>query len=1056
MRQQGQGSVPNRTSALADKMADLSLLYAEYTNELATGQYLDYETYLDKLAEQAQFAPFLEDAEIWVDGFYHFTAQEIAVLAQFAVRCRKVTVTLCLDRPYSAGEKPDEFDLFHSTASAMSALAEKARDLGAVIDPPAFLRADPLPRFRTSPMLAHLEHHFDNRMAPRNRIYRGSEEPQIRLVAAVNRRAETEGCARELLRLVRDEGLRWRDLSVRVRHLEEYADLISAVFPEYGIPFFLDRQRPVLNHPLVEFIRSALELVNRNWPYEAVFRTVKTGFLPLDSRGGSTEGYRVLDLLENYVLARGIQGSRWMDDKTWEYRRAVSLEEDEDEVAILEPHFGEGREQEEHRLIRGCRERILELLLPFQKSLKQGDSVKAMAGALYDLLAGCSVPEQLEELADAAIAAGDPERAREHGQVWDSVVDLLDQLVEIMGDEEIKPDLFAKLVDAGLESICLALVPPAADQVLIGSMDRTRTAQKQVSYILGANEGSLPAKAEEDGILSDAERLALENSGLKLPGNAKRRLLDEQLLMYTVFCSPSRSLIVSYPLADEEGKSLLPAETIRQFKAMFPQVKEAEQLLAAEPAGAEDAEAAAFVGSKTTTLSLLVTLLKRWKEGADISGVWWDVYNRLLMEPAMQNRLGYLLGSLRYRNIEPGIGRESAELLYGSLLRASVSRMERFVACPFSQFASNGLKLRERKVFRLEAPDIGQLFHAALSRVVKELYDETAGWLEMGETEAAERGQAVVETLAPRLQGEILFSSSRYRYIARKLKEIVGRASAVLVRQAKAGGFYPVGLELGFGPGETLPPLRLDLDGSRSMEIVGRIDRVDRADGEKGMYLRVIDYKSSQKSLNLAELFHGLSLQMLTYLDVVLTHSSLWLGSAAEPAGVLYFHVHNPLITATNALDPERAEAEIRRKFRMKGLVLADEEAVRLMDEEMASRTGNSEIIPVGINKDGSFRKGASAASPGQFQTLRGHVRRTIRAIGTDIADGVTAIEPYRQGQETPCRFCSFKPVCQFDPEVPGNHFKTLPARSGSELWTALEESADRGHGDKGGIGSVG
>ncbi|WJH33021.1 exodeoxyribonuclease V subunit gamma [Paenibacillus sp. CC-CFT747] len=271
-----------------DKLEDLSLLYREYESELA-GLYLDTESFLPRLAAAMQDCSLLGDAELWVDGFFGFTPQELEVIVKCALHCRQVTVTLCLDRPYDAGERPDELDLFHPTARAMIRLKEQLDAHGAEPTSTEILDGTAPPRFAGSPMLAHLERQYALRNPSRGGTYRDGPvetgKPSVSVHAAVHRRAEVEGAAREMLRLVRDEGLRWRDLSVRVRKLGDYSELIGTVFPEYGIPYFLDEKRSVVHHPLVEFIRSSLEIIQHNWRYEAVFRCVKTDFLlPLEGR----------------------------------------------------------------------------------------------------------------------------------------------------------------------------------------------------------------------------------------------------------------------------------------------------------------------------------------------------------------------------------------------------------------------------------------------------------------------------------------------------------------------------------------------------------------------------------------------------------------------------------------------------------------------------------------------------------------------------------------------------------------------------------------------------
>ena len=267
--------------------------------------------------------------------------------------------------------------------------------------------------------------------------------------------------------------------------------------------------------------------------------------------------------------------------------------------------------------------------------------------------------------------------------------------------------------------------------------------------------------------------------------------------------------------------------------------------------------------------------------------------------------------------------------------------MELFHSCPFSHFAQHGLKLRERQIFNLDAPDIGELFHAALKYIAETVMVQKLSWSSLTREQSERLAKDAVETLAPKLQNEILLSSNRHTYIKRKLEQIISRASIILSEHAKASGFSPVGLELGFGPKSELPPLSFQLRNGTKMELVGRIDRVDKAEDESGVYLRIVDYKSSEKELNLGEVYYGMALQMLTYLDIIISHSTSLIGSEAIPAGVLYFHVHNPMINAKKIMTLEEIEEEISKKFKMNGLLLGEENAIRLMDISLDIREIN-------------------------------------------------------------------------------------------------------------------
>ena len=1118
-------------SLFQEKMNDFLLILEEAERELA-GLYIDAEDYLSLLVELLPRSAYIAEAEVWVDGFYGFTNQEYAVLEGLLGRCRRVTVTACLDRFRSPEEVLDELDPFYPAALTCQKLQQLANRCRIPVEKVILgkgPRKAPLPRFASSPELAHLEQKLYSYPAI---PYKG-EISCLTLAAAPNRRCEVESLARGMIRRARDEGYRWRDMAVIVSELDDYCDVISTVFGDYHIPFFLDQKRPVIHHPLVEFIRSAIEVANRNWRYDAVFRCIKTEFLlPASGDAHLRRKWRErTDRLENYVLACGIQGKLWLQDEPWEYPVRDTLEEEEDGGEKLS-----AGEQAFLQQINETRKMVSAPLIHFQEKFKQAATVKDKTAALYGLLQETGAWERMESWSEEALKKGNAEKAREHLQVYRGVVELMDQLVEIMGEEKISSSFYARILETGMESLRLSLVPPSLDQVLVGNVERSRPGRVKLVYLLGINDGALPSRPSEDGFFSEEERETIRGWGLDPAPGSKRRLLDEQFLIYMALTRASEGLWISYSLADEEGRALLPSPLIARIKKIFPSLK--ERLLSGEPEGGQaavkegsaalardegkegsfptqavcersagevaagipididaatasaadiDADAATaddadidavaataddvdtdagvdtaagagtdavaadnataataayllhYIADPRRTLSHLSVQLGRFKKGERIHPLWWDVYNWFARQERWREPSKRLLSGIFHENRERPIRPETGLELYGRHLRASVSRLERFRSCPFSHFVSHGLRLKERRIYRLEAPDIGRFFHAALRNFALSLGDLGLEWGELGNEECLRLVHREVERLLPRLQKEILLSSSRYRYLALKLRNTVARTVLVLSEHARQSSFKPVGLELSFGTGGQLPALVLELDNGCKVEMAGRIDRVDLARDDEGKaYLRVIDYKSGRTDLKLSDIYYGLSMQMLVYLDVLLTHALKWLQEEALPAGMLYFRVHTPLINLDEFQPLEKIESTIRRCYKMKGKVLEDVRVVRLMDNLLEK--GYSEIIPVGLTRDGSFYKNSATLSGERLTLLRGHTRSLIRKSALGITGGRVDIAPYRLGKRKACTYCSYKAVCQFDPLLGTNDYRILRREDDEQIWRCLQK----------------
>ncbi|GAF07021.1 ATP-dependent nuclease [Paenibacillus pini JCM 16418] len=1008
---------------LRNKLEDLYTVYRDFEHELSP-LYVDDEDNLVTLAEGIADSSYIKGADIWIDGFHGFTPQEYRVLEQLMVHAASVTIALTLDKPYGGAVALNELDLFHPTATTYIKIKGMAEELQVESDD-TLLSPPILPRFMDHPKLAHVERGYDRCLRWSGSML--SETEELSIHTAPNRRTEVEGALREMSRLAREEGVRYRDMVLLVRNLGDYEHLVGPLFTDYEIPFFLDQKRSELHHPLVEFIRASLDIVQRFWRHEDVFRCVKSDLLlPKDGSLERTD----MDRLENYALACGIQGYRWTDGRPWRNIPSLSLEGVNGDVQKSGVDLLDVMEQ--------CREVITGPLFAFEKKLKKAKTALEMSTAVYELMEECEIPQKLDSWSRQALEEGRPEAAKEHRQLWSLVLDLLDQIVEMMGSEKMNIELFAGVLETGLSELKLALVPPSLDQVLVGNMDRTRPGNVKYTFLLGVNDGVIPAIFQEDGVLTEQERSLLAETGMELAPGISRKLLDERFLIYNAIVSASQHLWISYPGADDEGKGLLPSELIRHLRKMFPDLQ--ERGLSTQPVLEQSVnEQLDYVTVPRQTLSHLVIQLRNWKQGAEIPELWWKIYNWYRADNVWKQPLDMMLRSLFYRNETVSLQTGTSRKLYGTKVRTSVSRMERFVACPFSHFASHGLKLKERQLYRLKAPDIGQLFHAALSDMALRMQEQHRSWGSLSAEECRTEAQRTVERLAPMLQGEILLSSKRYGYISRKLTNIVSRASVILGEHARRGSFEPVGLELDFGPGKPLPPLTFSLENGTVMEVVGRIDRVDMAQDEHGLLLRVIDYKSGQKDLRLHEVYYGLALQMLTYLDVLLTYSQQWLGQQALPAGTLYFHVHDPILQSSNGMSMEQASEELLKRFKMKGLLVADRDVVSKMDTTLDK--GHSSILPVAVKSDGSFYSSASVASPEQWGHLLTSVRNNIVQIGTRITEGDVHIEPYRIQQETACTYCSFKPVCQFDETIEGNHYHLLRKPDKGKVWDMLSEA---------------
>lgn len=1005
-------------SAVRDKLHDLDLIYQSFAQELM-GKYLQSEDYFTLLIKQMADSAYIKNAEIYIDGFYSLTPQELLVVQELMKHCKSITVALTLDRSYKNYE-PSSLELFRQTGTLYYQLYQAALRIGMLIEEDIILNEGK--RYVANSGLGHLEKNFSVRPIS---VFEG--EASLILAQATNRRTEVEGVARTIVSLVRNKQYRYQEIAILVRNGIDYQDVIQTVFGDYQIPYYLDDKRAMHHHPLIEFIRSTFEILLTNWRYEPVFQAIKTELLfPLDKNPDFCR--EQVDRLENYVLSRGIKGDQWTSQERWVYRRFRGLELEErrqtDAERTIEDELNEWKEW------------YTEPIKKLSKRMKRAKTVKQLAEALYLYLEEVQVPEKLDKLRMEAEASGRLEDAREHEQCWNAVVDLLDQFVELMSEEEMTVKTFATIMDAGLDSLNFSLVPQSLDQVIIANLDLSRLDEMKALFIIGLNDGVFPRKASSEGIFTDHERDALLERGFVLAASSKQKLLDEEFIAYKAFTAPSHALYLSYPLADEEGKALLPSPYVKRMRELFSSIQ--ETIYTSDPTDLTAEEQVKYVVNHDVALSYLTTQLQLMKRNYPIHDIWLDVYNSLIENDMIGIEVARVLSSLFYENKTVKLSEPTTKELYGEQIISSVSRVEMFNSCPFAHYASYGLKLRERLIYRLDAPDIGELFHGALKFISDYIGKENLSWASLTKEQCYTLARIAIEALAPKLQNQILLSSNRHHYLKRKLEQVIGKTSIALSQQAKLSGFVPVGLELDFGRKGKLPPLTFTLKNGTKMELVGRIDRVDKAESESGTFLRVLDYKSSTKELDMSEVYFGLALQMLTYLDIVITHSNQLVGNTAQPAGVLYFHVHNPLIRADKMLSPEELEDRIFKDFKMKGLVLGDKEVIQMMDQSLEDTDSN--IIPAGFKKDGTLKKASKIASPNEFSLLQQHVRQIHQEAGDKMVSGDIGITPYKLKDKKPCTFCSYKSICQFDQSLEENDYRNLQAKKSEDILNLLTD----------------
>lgn len=978
------------------KLQDVALLQEGFYKRLEK-TYITAEEVLGALEQVAADSLLLRGSVIGVDGFVGFTPQQLKLLRTLFALARQVTVTIPVDVKEDPWNPKGKHRLFYPAQKTLQTLTTLAKESRIQIEEPVLLNKTPSPRFSKAPALNFLERHllrFDGK------IYEGKQE-EISLFVCKNPVEEAHFAARTIVKLVRESGYRYRDAALITGDITVYGEYVRRVFADYGIPVFVDATRPVLLNPMLELIRAALEALNQDFRYAGMFRYLRTGLAGADRDE--------IDLLENYVLAAGIRGrARW--NQEWEQTTKTF-------------------EAQEVSRCNEIRKKVMEPLEQFASKVRgRGKkTARELTEALYDLLASLRIQEQMEAYRAAFVASGELERAREYGQIYGIVIGLLDKVVELLGEEQVNLREFTEILEAGFEEVRVGNIPPTADQVLVGDLERTRLKDVKALFFLGLNDGWVPKHAGSGGILTDQDREELSASNIELAPTARENAYQQRFYLYLNLTKPSERLYLSYSRSNMNGEAMRPSYLMNSIRKLFPHLEIREE------------EGLSWQERVCTPKNGWTCLMEGIRELPDEEPEdWWkELYSWYYEREAYRERVCSLVRAAFLKRTEKGLGSTVAQALYGKTLVNSVSRLERFAACAFAHFLRYGLNLKEREEYQFRPVDFGNVLHLVMELFSKRVEAGPYTWADIPQETAEEWADACVEQVAEEYGLRILQSTARNQHAVRRMKRLMRRTVWALCSQVRAGSFVPSNYEVSFSVAEDLEAVNIALTEKEKMRLRGRIDRIDICEKEDQVYVKVIDYKSGNTEFDIAALYYGLQLQLVVYLNAAMElEGRIFPDKEIVPGGILYYRISDPMLDREE-ISPEEVNRQILRKLKPSGLVNADREVVEALDRD-ADR--DSDVIPVSYNKDGKPSKYASVASKEQFASLSSFVHQKMQSLGREILQGECSVLPYERKGRRPCEYCEFREVCGFDPKIPGTRVRRLTEYKPEEIWRMIQE----------------
>lgn len=987
---------------LNSKLHDLLVIYKgfkEYLNE----NYITSEEILDVLCGVIVNSELVKKSIICLDGFTGFTPAQYQLLSILMKNAKKVIITVTIDKRENPFQLGEEYKLFYLSKKTIHRLMSIAEEEGITVAQPLYaedLSTKEQCRYRNSPALAALE---QNLFRYSNYKYHGVQDT-IQIHAARDAKQEIGFVVREIKRLVREEHYRYQDIAVVTGDIAGYGRLIAWEFEKAAIPCFIDYKRDVLSNPFIELLRSAMDIVKKDFDYESIFRYLRCGL--------TKEEKQDVDILENYVIALGIKGhKKWLTEWTRTYR---------------------GQKEGELNTINEIRKRIGEDLIPLYEVLSnRNKTVKDYTTALYEFALQLNAATKLEELSSVFEEQKMLSKAKEYQQIYGIVLELFDKLVELLGDEIIPLREYIDILDAGFQEAKVGLIPPGLDQVVAGDIERTRLKDIKALFFTGVNDTIIPRKNASGGILSDVDRQMLSEHEIEMAPTKRQAAYTEQFYLYLNMTKPQEKLYITYSKLSEDGKSLRPSYIVESIHKLFPDLT-----IEDEDTNKLDLE---HILGRNEGIDFLIDGLRRYPY-EEVNNTWRELFRYYHGKKESKNVLHKLIQAAFYVNQEQGLSKHIAKDLYGSKLMGSVTRFEKYAACAFAHFITYGLELQERQEYRLAVPDIGNLFHKAIEIFSRRLSSSKYNWHTIPDELREEWASDCVKEAADNYGNLILSSTKRYEYIVKRVERITKRTLWALCEQIKMGDFEPAAFELSFSDQNRLNSLRIDLNEEESIHFQGRIDRLDLYEEGDKLMVKIIDYKSGHTVFDLPSVYYGLQEQLILYMKTAMELMSReYPGKEIIPAGILYYNIDDPFVEKSNQVNES-----ILRELKLNGIVNHSEEVIKHLDKTFQidgdgmRASVKSDVIPVETNKEGALTKRSSVAQQAHLTAMEQYVRDLIKEYGNKILNGYTDIKPYQMGKTSACDYCLYNSICGFDTRLEGFRYRNLKTLSKDEVWKKI------------------
>ncbi len=965
---------------ISEKLKDIFIIYKKFKETLGE-KYITKEEILEKLCQVCNKSFFVRNSEFIFDGFTGFTPVQYKVLGLLMEYSEKVTIAVTISKEEAkkltnAGfSEIKEQELFLLSKNTINKIFSIASDKNISIrkENITILSDDNNYRQRNNEELKFLE-----KCLFRNSNEKFENQGKVKVFAMDTPLKEADFAAAFINNAVRNEGYRYRDFAVITGDMDTYRQIISQAFDENEIPFFMDNKRKLILNPCVVAIRSALDIITEDFSYESVFRFLKCGISNIDRSD--------IDILENYVLEYGIRGFKRYS-KPFVRKKIKGIEK-----------------------INEIREEFIDLISDFRNLVKKKDlTVRELTIAVYEFIEKLNVFDKLKVYEEKFIEEGKLSLSKEYNQTYGQIIELLDKIVELMGDTKINVRDYGNLLDAGFEEIKVGVIPLNIDNVVVGDIERTRLGDIKILFVLGVNDGIIPKTGGSTGLLSQSDRGYLKKLNVELSPTSRENIFIQRFYLYLNLTKPNENLILSYSLSNNNGNSLRPSYLIGVIANMYNDTDLLTKNLLKDNISTKEMGLKYVAGHFVNNEDTLSELTK-------------ELFTYFYSDNDLRDKLFKIVEGAYFSSNTGKIDEVIANALYGDDVIKSASRLEKYAACAYAHFLSYGLQLAQRKVYEINAADIGNIYHKVIEMFSKEMKLSGFDFRTISENDKNKLLDICIEKVSNLESSEVFLSTKRNKYLLDRIKEVSSRTIWAISEHIKAGNFNPKEFELSFSD--------------------GRIDRVDTFEEDDRMYVKIIDYKSGSKKFDIEEVMNGLQIQLVYYMGAVLDiekekHKDM----TVMPAGAFYFNIKSPYIDRINDGNEETQdktfEERMLAEYKMSGLVNSDKEPAINMDASLDNGAKTSMIIPLKLNEI-DISIGNSSMGSNNFTKIIEYVRNKTDIMCDEVLSGNIKVNPYKKGNVTPCEYCQFKGLCTFNEKYSGNKFRTLNKYEPKDIYDEL------------------